>query len=95
MIPKEIKKEAEKLVVVWDNGEKQSIRISNLRFHCPCAICNKNKEIKGAGYIPLYKNEEISIVSIQTVGNYALGITWKDGHNTGIYDFEYLKKLKG
>lgn len=95
MVPKRIKKEADKLTIVWDNDDVDSIRLVNLRYHCPCAICTENKEKKGEGYIPLFKKEEISIANIQAVGNYALGIEWKDGHNTGIYDFEYLIKLTG
>ena len=33
------------------------------------------------------------IKDIQTVGGYAVQITWKDGHNTGIYTWENLKQL--
>ena len=34
------------------------------------------------------------IKNIELVGSYAVQITWKDGHNTGIYSWEYLKKLE-
>jgi DUF971 family protein len=34
------------------------------------------------------------IKSIDTVGDYAIQIIWKDGHNTGIYSWEYLKILE-
>ncbi|MDO8609672.1 MAG: gamma-butyrobetaine hydroxylase-like domain-containing protein [bacterium] len=30
---------------------------------------------------------------METVGGYAIRVSWKDGHNTGIYSWEYLKKL--
>ena len=33
------------------------------------------------------------IKNITTVGGYAIQITWKDGHNTGIYTYEYLLQL--
>jgi DUF971 family protein len=33
------------------------------------------------------------VKDIQTVGGYAIQITWKDDHNTGIYTWEYLRKL--
>ena len=33
------------------------------------------------------------IKNIETVGEYAIQITWKDGHNTGIYTYEYLQEL--
>ena len=34
------------------------------------------------------------IKDIQQVGNYAIQIHWSDGHNTGIYNWEYLKLLE-
>jgi DUF971 family protein len=33
------------------------------------------------------------IKNIEAVGGYAVQVSWKDGHNTGIYSWEYLKKL--
>jgi len=33
------------------------------------------------------------VKNIETVGEYAIQITWKDGHNTGIYTYEYLLEL--
>jgi DUF971 family protein len=32
--------------------------------------------------------------SLQPVGQYAIQATWKDGHDTGIYSFEYLLMLE-
>jgi DUF971 family protein len=34
------------------------------------------------------------IKNIETVGDYAIQITWDDGHNTGIYSWEYLSELE-
>ncbi len=34
------------------------------------------------------------IKNIETVGDYAIQITWRDGHNTGIYSWDYLKDLE-
>ena len=31
--------------------------------------------------------------SITSVGNYAITVTWSDGHSTGIYAFDYLRGL--
>jgi len=35
----------------------------------------------------------IERLSVAPVGNYALQFGWSDGHDTGIYTFEYLRKL--
>jgi DUF971 family protein len=37
--------------------------------------------------------DQIKIAEITTIGNYAVGIKWKDGHNTGIFEFSKLKEL--
>lgn len=63
-----------------------------LRGYCPCAHC------QGHGSRPLKWNppghqHQITITDITQVGNYAACIAWADGHNTGVYSFEYLREL--
>ena len=36
---------------------------------------------------------DLELREISRVGNYALGITWGDGHNGGIFSFEYIRRL--
>jgi DUF971 family protein len=36
---------------------------------------------------------EDELADIQLVGNYGLKAVWADGHDTGIYRYEYLRKL--
>jgi DUF971 family protein len=33
------------------------------------------------------------LVDVGPVGNYAMNIVWKDGHATGIYSWEYLRRI--
>lgn len=94
MQPVKIKvRDKEFLDVTWDNGETDSIKLSNLRYSCPCAICGAEHDEWGKSYIPLYTKEQLTITNIQIVGTYAVGIEWADGHNTGLYDYEYLIQL--
>ncbi len=81
------------LVVAWNNGADSKIKLANLRMNCPCAICTTERENQSSKYIPIYSESQLKVRNIELVGNYALGITWADEHNTGIYDFSYLKKL--
>jgi DUF971 family protein len=37
--------------------------------------------------------EPLKPVKAEAIGRYALGITWSDGHATGIYSFDYLREL--
>ena len=86
-------KEKQFLNIVWDNGSFSEIKLSKLRKECPCATCISEKEKNGSKYIPLFSNNEIEVEKIEMVGHYAVGIKWKDGHNTGIYEFNHLLKL--
>ncbi len=94
MKPARIKvRENQFLDIFWDNGETKSIKLNILRNACPCAICAAEKNEWSKTYIPLFTLEQLKISKINVVGTYAIGIEWADGHNTGLYDFEYLYNL--
>lgn len=94
MKPKKIKvRDKEFLDITWENGEYKSVKLSNFRNNCPCAVCYSEKEEWSSSYIPLFTKEQLTITKINIVGTYAVGIEWEDGHNTGIYDFEFLYNL--
>ncbi|GBD87462.1 hypothetical protein BMS3Abin03_01394 [bacterium BMS3Abin03] len=87
----------DKLRIVWDDDHKSLITLKYLRDECPCAGC-KGETVLLKTYRPptppvitpgMYK-----IKNIETVGDYAIQITWQDGHNTGIYSWDYLKELE-
>jgi DUF971 family protein len=81
------------LLIQWDDGTESQIELNFLRRYCPCANCSEYRESQGKNYIPLFFADQVKVKDIFEVGNYAIGITWKDGHNTGIYEFPYLKFL--
>ena len=87
----------EKLFVKWDDGKESTITLKYLRDECPCANC-KGETILLKSYRPQLPQTQApdmyKIKKIELVGSYAVQITWKDGHNTGIYSWEYLKKLE-
>jgi DUF971 family protein len=97
MTPKQIKiSEKTKLFVKWDNDSESNIGLKYLRDECPCANC-KGETILFKTYKPEKKAVEYpemyKIKNIEVVGGYAIQITWKDGHDTGIYSWDYLLKL--
>jgi DUF971 family protein len=59
-----------------------------LRGYCPCAQCQGHQ-----GPIAFVEGGNLELAEIAEVGNYALVMTWGDGHNTGIYSFNYLRRL--
>ena len=94
MSPTKIKiRDNEFLDITWSDGKTRSIKLSNLRNNCPCAVCIAEKDEWSKSYIPLYTLEQLKITKIEIIGNYALGIKWEDGHDTGLYDYNYLLQL--
>jgi DUF971 family protein len=84
------------LAVKWDDGTEQFILLSHLRRACPCADCQGEPDLLGnickTPKKPLAVNA-FELVSIARVGGYAIQPAWADGHDTGIYSFEYLRRM--
>lgn len=93
MVPVEIKVKEKYLQIKWDDNSETTIQLANLRRFCPCAICTSQEDTHKHDYIKVFSDEQIVLKSINIVGNYAVGVRWADNHNTGIYDFNYLKKI--
>jgi len=94
MHPKKIKLiEKKKLLIIWDDGNESELELRELRKKCPCATCLSERDKQGKMYIPLFAENQITVKSINQVGNYAVQITWNDGHNTGIYEYYFLKNF--
>jgi len=86
----------ETLFIKWENDTESKISLKYLRDECPCAGC-KGETIMLKTYRPpaqqLNTPGRYEIKNIETVGDYAIQITWQDKHNTGIYSWAYLTKL--
>jgi DUF971 family protein len=98
MNPVQIKvKEKVKLYIKWEDESESTISLKYLRDECPCAGC-KGETILLKTYRPAKPSvltpEMYKIKNIETVGDYAIQITWEDGHSTGIYSWEYLGELE-
>lgn len=80
--------------IEWNDGTTSVYAPRDLRIACPCAVCVN--EFTGKRTLdPKTIAPDMRAVSIEKVGRYALHIIWSDLHSTGIYSFEYLRKLAG
>jgi len=80
------------LRVEWRDGTLSHYPFRALRDVCPCAACVDEltgKKVLDPKSIPA----NIHIRGCEYVGNYALRITWSDGHSSGIYSFRFLREL--
>jgi len=78
--------------IKWQDGHEGVYPARHLRLNCPCAGCVD--EVTGkrrltAAMVP----DDVKPLGIQLVGNYAISITWSDGHATGIYAFDRLRAM--
>jgi DUF971 family protein len=94
MFPTKIKvMDGAKLFLKWDDNSESFIPLEKLRKFCPCATCAADRENQSESFIPVFHSGQTKISRINKIGNYAIGILWEDGHNTGIYEFPILKNL--
>jgi len=84
------------LAIRWDDGQESYIPLLELRRHCPCAGCAGERDIFGN----LYKGPDrplgpraAELSRLESVGSYAVQPFWGDGHNTGLYTYEQLRRL--
>jgi len=91
--PKKITTDKENLIIDWGNDNNVKISFRHLRKNCPCASCMTEREHQSKDYIRIYNQDQIMLNKIEKVGNYALKLTWNDGHATGIYEYSFLKRL--
>ncbi len=91
-IPTEIKlhQVSRKLEIAFNDGARFELPYEFLRVYSPSA------EVRGHGpgqeVLQLGK-KNIGIKSVEPVGSYAVTLTFSDGHDTGIYSWEYLYEL--
>jgi DUF971 family protein len=86
------------LVIEWSDGRVQEIPLRDLRKACPCARCRAEElqPPKASELLPVLKPSQarpLAIERMTPVGNYAYSIEFSDGHQTGIYSFEYLRRI--
>lgn len=78
--------------ITWNDGHFSSYPSWYLRENCPCAACVEEftgRHMIQQGSIP----SNLERVNVEPVGNYALSFTWSDGHSTGIYTFDFLRRI--
>ncbi len=75
------------------------VAFSDRTFMLPCEylrVHSPSAEVKGHGpgqEVLQVAKEQVNIVSIEPIGNYAIKLIYSDAHNSGIYSWDYLYEL--
>lgn len=86
------------LLISWNDGAECVYPLSHLREACPCVECRGGHENMGKAFAPdnilkLTPARSYKLEAIGMVGNYAIQPLWDDGHETGIYSWDYLRHI--
>jgi DUF971 family protein len=84
------------LAIKWEDGGESYIPLEALRRRCPCAGCQGEVDVMGhvhRGPAQRLVPASFELTRLLRVGDYAVQPVWADGHATGIYSFEYLKRV--
>lgn len=87
--------------IEWKDSHRSHYSFAWLRDACPCATCNEEREQTGRkigqppaskpSALPMYKDPARPL-EVTPVGRYAISFHWNDGHTTGIYSWDFLRR---
>ena len=96
MRPADIQRIGNELAIKWGDGAESFVSLERLRRCCPCAGCQGEVDILGNVYMnpdrPLPPTA-FELVRFSTVGGYAIQPFWADGHSSGLFSFDYLRRV--
>jgi DUF971 family protein len=93
--PTNIQQIGNELAIHWNDGAESYLDLQFLRRACPCAACGGEPDVLGNIIRPnvSYSGNSFELAGFEIVGGYAIQPRWADGHTTGIYSFQYLRRL--
>ena len=80
------------VAVTYLDGEVIRFDIMTLRQGCPCATCRHLREQDEDVWPRPGSPQPLRITDAELHGAWGLSITWNDGHSTGIFPFEALRR---
>jgi DUF971 family protein len=87
------------MTALWDDGHSSVYSFSILRAGCPCAECRGGHENMSDAPPPyafiadLPDSPATRLANVVPVGSYAVSPVWEDGHDAGIFRWDFLRAL--
>lgn len=78
------------LAIRWSDDRTSRFALKFLRGWCPCAVCQGHfaAEMTWQGSAPA------ELETVEPVGSYAIRPVWADGHKSGMFAYEYLRRIE-
>lgn len=91
--PIKVQQESDRhLKITWNDGKEQILDTVALRRACPCAACID--EMTGKPILdPKSVADSVRPKYVKSVGQYAMNVSFTDGHGTGFYSFAKLREI--
>ena len=101
VLPVELSRTTDGISIRWSNEKTLAYSHALLRKSCPCATCREKRssesdqqgKIKLLPVLSLAEAQPVSVSKMRPVGNYAYNIAFSDGHDSGVFTFEFLLEL--
>jgi DUF971 family protein len=84
------------VAIRWADASETYHRMDRLRSLSPSAETSGERDLLGRELVATDKGRDftgVTVLSWNLVGNYAIQFRFSDGHNTGLYSFEYLRGI--
>jgi DUF971 family protein len=93
--PSNIQAIGDEIAIAWSDGAESYLRHDLLRRASPSAENKGEHDVFGNRYGGTDRTDfaGVRVVGWEKVGNYAVRFDFSDGHRTGLYTFDYLRKL--
>ncbi len=80
------------LELTWEGDRVDRLPYRYLRGECPCATCRD--EWSGERILdPASIRDDLKLEGMEPIGSYAVRLVWNDGHSSGLFSWEKLRKL--
>lgn len=84
------------VAIRWADASETYHRMDRLRSLSPSAETSGERDLLGRELVATDKGRDftgVTVLAWNLVGNYAIQFRFSDGHNTGLYSFEYLREI--
>lgn len=93
----EVRNSDQEFYIRWADGHESEYSLFGLRKNCPCVMCRGGHSKMGSFDKSLFKvdppPQHFEVEDVKQIGNHAIRFYWSDGHNSGMYQWETLRKL--
>jgi DUF971 family protein len=83
------------VTLTFDDGMVCEFGLVELRLSCPCASCRSFRDRGEPAWPRPGAPTALAVIDAELVGAWGISFTWSDGHATGIYPWEALRRWCG